>query len=125
MERALKYELSKIQDIQEKIFPLHAPEGMNSPYLCYSIKRNVIKDLNGPTGDIQCNIMLNILCETYEKMKEVTKKVEELINTFQFRKLAWGPYVEEISIDIIDEAFEYELKLNRGIIIFKMFYKEE
>lgn len=126
MEKALRHELSQIPELKGRIFPTNAPEEQKAPYLVYIVKKRPLKDLSGITKDRECYVMLNILCPSYSTMKDITKKVEELIATFPLRRLGdKGPYVEDLTMDDISEAYENELKLQRGIIPFKICYKEE
>ena len=126
MEIALRYELNKIVEISNKIFPTNAPEGKKAPYLVYIVRKRPLKDLDGITKDRECNLMLNILCNSYEQMRDITKKVEDLVITFPLRTIgANGPYIEDLTMGETSETYENELKLYRGIITFKICYKEE
>jgi hypothetical protein len=126
MEKALRYELNKIPELTNKIYPTNAPEGEKGPYLVYITKKTPGKDLNGITKDRKSYVMLNVLSNTYSSMKDITKKVEDLIITFPLRIIGEsGPYIEDLTIDEISETYESELKLLRGIIPFTICYKEE
>lgn len=126
MEKALRYELSKIPELTNKIFPTNAPEGQRTPYLVYMTRKRLGKDLNGFTKDREAYVMLNILCNSYPQMKELTKKVEDLVISFPLRTIGKeGLYVQDITLDDVTETYENELKLQRGIIPFKICYKEE
>lgn len=126
MERALRYELNKIPELTNRLFPTNAPEGQEPPYLVYMTSKRPLKDLNGTTKDRECHVMLNILCGSYAQMKDLTKKVEDLVITFPLRTIGQnGPYIQDITLDDITEIYEPELKLQRGIIPFKICYEEE
>lgn len=126
MEIALRHELNKISEINNKIFSTNAPKGQKTPYLVYMVRKKSLKTLEGITNDRESNVMLNILCDSYPQMKDITKKVEELIITFPLRVIGDnGPYIEDLTIDEISEIYENELKLQRGIIPFQICYKEE
>ena len=126
MEIALRFELNKISEIKNKIFPTNAPEGEKPPYLVYIVRKRPLKDLDGITKDRECNIMLNILGGSYAQMKAITKKVENLVKTFPLRVIGEnGLYIEDLTMNECSENYENELKLQRGIIPFKICYKEE
>lgn len=126
MEKALRYELNKILELKDKIFPTNAPEGVSPPYLVYMTRKRPLKDLDGTTKDRETHVMLNILCNSYSQMKEITSKVEKLVISFPLRKIGEnGSYIEDVTLDDITETYENELKLQRGIIPFKICYKEE
>lgn len=125
MEKALRYELSKIPELKNKIFPTNAPKDMKSPYLVYVIRKSLGKDLNGITKDRKSYVLLNILCDSYSQMKDLTKKVESLIITFPLRSIGENSlYIEDLTLDEIGEVYEKELDLERGIIPFTIYYKE-
>lgn len=126
LEKALRYELNIIPELTNKIFPTNAPEGEKAPYLVYMTRKKLLKVLDGHTKDREAYVMLNILCNSYAEMKEITSKVENLIISFPLRKIGGnGPYVQDITLDEITETYENELKLQRGIIPFKICYEEE
>lgn len=126
MEKSLRFELNKIPEINNKIFPTNAPEGMKPPYLVYLVRKIPLKTLDGITKDRECNVMVNVLCESYSSMKDISKKVEDLIISFPLRVIGEnGPYIEDLTMDEMSETYENELKLQRGIIPFSICYKEE
>lgn len=126
LEKALRYELNKINEISGKIFPTNAPQGKKPPYLVYVSESTPLKDLNGTKENIDSYVLLNILCESYSEMKDVTRKVRKLINTFPFRSIGEnGPYIEDLTAETTAETYENELELYRGIIPFKISYLEE
>jgi hypothetical protein len=126
LEKALRDELNKIPEINNKIYPTNAPEGEKAPYLVYMTRKRPGKDLNGITKDRECYVMLNVLCNSYDQMKNITKKVEELVITFPLRNIGQeGLYVQDLTMDETTETYEPELKLQRGLIPFKIKYKEE
>lgn len=127
METALRHEINtNISELKDKIFPTNAPEGQKAPYLVYMTRKRPLKDLDGITKDRESYVMLNILCNSYAEMKDLTKKVEDLVITFPLRTIGKdGLYVQDITIDDITETYEDQLKLQRGIIPFKICYKEE
>ncbi len=127
LEKALRHELNAIAEINGKIYPTNAPEGKNkAPYLVYVSESTPLKDLNGTKNSVDSYVLLNILSGSYGEMKDITQKVKKLVNTFPFRSIGVnGPYIEDITIETTAETYENELELYRGIIPFKISYKEE
>lgn len=126
MEKALRNELNQIPQITNKIYPLNAPKGKKAPYLVYISYSRPMKDLDGTKSDINSDVLLNIFSDSYSEMKDLTKKVKKLIDTFLFRNIGeQGPYIEDLTIEKITETYESELELYRGIIPFNICYKEE
>lgn len=126
MEKALRYELNKIIEINNKIYPTNAPEGKAPPYLVYILggyKR--IKTFEGRTNSAEASYLLNILGGSYSEMKSLTDKVEKVINSFLENEIgAAGIYIEDLTIHDKTEQYEHELKLYRGIIDVTFYYEE-
>ena len=126
IEKALRYELNKVSELENKIFPMNAPEGQKPPYLVYITSKKTLKDLDGVTKDRECYVMLNILCNSYLQMKYILKKIEDIVVNLPLRNIAEDSlYIQDIDITDISETYEEQLKLQRGIIAFTVYYKEE
>lgn len=126
IEKALRYELNKINKLENKIFPTNAPEGQKSPYLVYITSNKPLRDLDGVTEEKECNVMFNILSNSYSEMKDIVKKIEKMI--FKFPLTSIGEdliYIQDINNIDISEKYEEQLKLQRGIVAFTIYYKEE
>lgn len=126
IEKALRYELNKISELENKVFPTNAPEGQKSPYLVYITSKKTAKDLDGVTKDRECYVMLNTLCNSYSQMKYIVKKIEDIVINLPLRNIGEDNlYIQDIDITDISEIYEEQLKLQRGIIAFTVYYKEE
>lgn len=126
IEKALRYELNKVSELENKIFPMNAREGQKPPYLVYITRKKPLKDLDGVTEDRECYLILNILCSSYSQMKELTKKIEDIIVKFPLKTIGEeNLYIQDIDFSDITENYEEQLKLHRGIIPFTVYYKEE
>lgn len=126
MEKALRYELNKIAEIKNKIYPTNAPEGEGPPYLVYiqsSFKQE--KTLKGFNNGVEVSYLLNIMAPSYESMKNLTKKVKDTVISFLQKEIGVdGIFIEDLRIDNVTDVYENELKLYRGIIDITFWYKE-
>ena len=126
IEKALRYELNKVSELENKIFPMNAQEGQKPPYLVYITRKKPLKDLGGVTEDRECYLILNILFSSYFEMKDITKKIEDIIIKGSLKSIGKeNLYIQDIDITDISESYEEQLKLHRGIITFTVYYKEE
>jgi hypothetical protein len=126
IEKALRYELNKISELENKIFPTNAPEGQKPPYLVYITSKKTLKALDGFTKDKECYVMLNILCNSYSQMKYIVKKIEDIVVNLPLRNIGEDNlYIQDIDMTDISETYEEQLKLQRGILAFTVYYKEE
>lgn len=125
MDKALRYELNAIPEIQNKIYPVHAPEGKKPPYLVYmkSYFRQ-LKTFDGLKKEHEATYLLNILCDSYAETQVLTKKVKDKIKTFPLRTVGNdGIYVQEITFNNVSDTYENELGLHRSIIEVTIYYK--
>jgi len=126
METAIRYELTQaIPELSNSINPTNAPEGVTKPYLVYArITTRKTKTLEGYTNKQALSYMLSIMAVKYADMVRIRKQVEEMLiemprkeigNTTKF-------FIEDLDINNIDEQYEHQLKVNRGIIDFTIYY---
>lgn len=131
MESALRNELeTKIEELKPLedgtgyIFPTNAPEGATRPYLVYArISTKKIKTLEGIQNKEYLSFMFSIMATRYGDMKRITKKVEKLLISLPKTTIG-NYYVEDLDINNIHEVYEHELKVNRGIIDFTIYFEE-
>jgi len=126
MESALRYELIKaIPELNNSIYPTNAPEGSQGPYLVYArISTKTLKTLQGLTDKESISYMFSIMTTKYSDMVKIRKQVVDTIKGMAQREIGNTNkfFIEDIDINNIDEQYEHELKLNRGIIDFTIYY---
>lgn len=125
METALRYEINtNIPELKDKIYPTNAPEGATGPYLVYTrISTKTIKTLEGYTNKESISYMFSIMAVKYSDMVRIRKQVTDLLKGMLQRVIGTqNIYIEDIDINNIDEQYEHELKVNRGIIDFTIYY---
>lgn len=126
MEAALRNKLiQEIPELENQIYPTNAPETYKKPYLVYTrISTEKIKTLEGFTGKEYLSFMFSVMATKYGDMKELTKKIENLLESLPNSELG-SFFIEDIDISNVHEVYEHELKVNRGIIDFTIYFKEE
>lgn len=126
MEVALRNLIeSNVEELQNEIYPTNAPEGHTKPYLVYArIFTNKVKTLDGYTGTEHLSYMFSVMATKYGDMKRITKKVEKMLISLPQTQIG-NFYIEDLDINNIHEVYEHELKVNRGIIDFTIYFKEE
>lgn len=125
MEAALRNKLiQEIPELENQIYPTNAPETYKKPYLVYTrISTEKIKTLEGFMGKEYLSFMFSIMATKYGDMKELTKKIENLLESLPNSELG-SFFIEDIDISNVHEVYEHELKVNRGIIDFTIYFKE-
>lgn len=125
MEQALKYELlQEIPELSSQIYPTNAPEDVLKPYLVYiRISTTRGKTLEGYINNQAISYMFSVMAERYGNMVELRNKIEQLLLSLPKRNIGkdGSIYVEDLDINNIDEQYEHELKVNRGIIDFTIY----
>lgn len=126
MEKELRHELeNSIPELVDSIYPTNAPETATRPYLVYArINTNKLKTLEGYTNKQSITYMFSVMAPKYGDMVTVKNKVEQLLLSLPQRNIGsdGSIYVEDLTINNIDETWESELKVNRGIIDFTIYF---
>lgn len=125
MEQALRHELIKaIPELNNSIYPTNAPEGVLKPYLVYArINTKTLKTLEGVTDKENISYMFSIMATKYSDMVRIRKQVTDLLKDMAQRTIGTqNIFIEDIDINNIDEQYEHQLGVNRGIIDFTIYY---
>lgn len=125
MEQALRYELVKaIPELENQIYPTNAPEGATKPYLVYArVTTRKYKTFEGYTNKQALSYMFSVMATKYRDMKSLTKKVEDFLISLPGTTIGVDNiYIEDIDINNVHEVWENELKVNRGIIDFTIYF---
>lgn len=126
MEKELRYELiNNIPELENSVYSTNAPETATKPYLAYTrITTNAVKTLDGYTDKQALSYMFNIMAIKYSDMIIVRDKVEALLKSFSKTSIGENNniYIEDLNINNISETWESELKVNRGIIDFTIYF---
>ncbi len=126
MESALRYELIKaIPELKDNIYPTNAPEDSTKPYLVYArINTRRLKTFEGYTGNQELSYMFSIMAKRYADMKSMRDKVEQALLSLPKKYIGADNsiFVEDIDINNVTEQYEHELKVNRGIIDFTIYF---
>lgn len=126
MEKALRYELEKaIPELTGNIYPTNAPENATRPYLVYyRISTRKTKTFEGFAERQALSFMFSCMAVRYGDMKSLTEQVEDFLISLAGTSIGENKdiYVQDLDINNISEAWESELKVNRGIIDFTIYF---
>lgn len=126
METALRLELIQaIPELNNQIYPTNAPEGSQGPYLVYArISTDKTKTLEGYENKGAISYMYSIMATKYSDMVRVRQQVEKLLLSLPGNSIGKDSsfFIEDLNINNIDEQYEHELGVNRGIIDFTIYY---
>jgi UDP-glucose 4-epimerase len=125
MEKALREALiESIPELANNIYPTNAPETSTKPYLVYT--RNgtqKTKTLEGFTGNQTLRFIFSIMATKYSDMKSLANKVEDFLMSLPGTSIGTeGIYIQDLNINNVTEQYEHELKVNRGIIDFTIYF---
>ena len=128
-EPALVQELKTIPELQNRVYPLFAPEAnaeQGVPYLIYASSEGLRdKTLSGYLESKEVRGELNIIAKRYGDMKAITKKVVALLISFEGRQIgANGPFIEELTYQMPVELYEAQPDLHRCVIEFEVYFEE-
>jgi hypothetical protein len=127
-EEALRAELITIEELNNKVFPLKAPEGTEAPYLIYvSSEGRNDKGLDGFYNSKEVQIELNIIHDRYSRMKALSRLVVNKLKNFEKRHIAeTGPFIQEVTFENDGvELYEHEVDLYRTVLDLRFYFEEE
>ena len=125
IETAMRYEIKqRIPDISNQIYPVNAPKKSDKTYLVYArITTSRVKTLNGYTNKQELSYMYSIMSPKYDEMTSIRNKLEGWLLSLPKTSIGedGNTYIEDLTINNIDETWESELGVNRGIIDFTIY----
>lgn len=129
-EPALVEELKSIPELENRIYPLFAPEATKYngvPYLIYGSSEGIRdKSLDGYMNSKEVRAELNVVTESYGELKSITKQVIDLLVSFEQRTIGTnGPYIKELEYQMPIEIYENQPNLYRCMIEFSAYFDEE
>ena len=129
-EAALTQELKTISALQNRVYPLVAPEataGNGVPYLVYGSSEPLRdKGLDGYLESGEIRAELNIIAKRYSDMKAITKQAVALLVGFEGRAIGTdGPFIQEIIYQSPVEIYENQPDLYRCVVEFSAFIGED
>lgn len=127
-EEALRTELITIEELNEKVFPLTAPEGTEAPYLIYvSSRGRHDKSLEGFQKSKSVSVEINVIHDRASKMRALARQVKALIMGMEKRRIAnEGPFIEEVIFENEGtELYEHEVDLYRCVFDLTFYFEEE
>lgn len=127
-EAALRTELMTITSLNNKVFPMRAPEGTEAPYLIYTTTLpNYDKSFGGWHDSKSVTVELNVIHDRAAAVRALSREVQALVMGFEGRNLAGtGPRVDEIIFEGDGvELYEVQADVYRKVISFKTYFKEE
>lgn len=123
-EGALRTELSSISGLENKVFPIVAPKGENSPFVVYR-KGNVkfAKALDGIQNKVEANYVIVIIGDTYASLQQIYDAVIDLLNGFLGRNIGIdGPLIKNVTVEVIGDQYEPDVEFFRSDIQLKVNY---
>ncbi|MCJ8008118.1 hypothetical protein ACFFF5_17805 [Lederbergia wuyishanensis] len=126
MEKALRYEINKIPELKNRIYPTNAPEGERAPFLVYQKSRfQQTKTFEGIQNHTEAGYLLNILCSSYSQLQDLSIKLRKQLDTLPLRNIGnEGIYIQDMTVNNQAETYENELQLYRGIFDVTFYYEE-
>lgn len=107
-EEALKAELSTISELNNQVFPLNATEGTKAPYIVYVSSEGIQeRTLDGYVRSREVDCEIHILHDKYFSLKDLTRQVISIIDSFQQRFIGGSTdvYVQASTYQKVNEMY--------------------
>lgn len=111
-EEALRTELITVKELNNKVFPLVAPEKTVTPYLVY--RRGLTdfeKTLAGISrGKVDGSYELVLVTDNYSDIQRISSGVIDKLISFLGREIGFsGPCISNMTVKIIGDTYEPEI----------------
>lgn len=126
-EQALRTELASISGLNNKVFPVVAPDGTVPPFLVYyKASGGLIKTLSGTTKMRNGMYEIDILAKTYADLQTTFNAVKAKCLSFAGRTVGTSDIlVQDVTIENFIELFEGEVKWYRINFELRFYFNEE
>lgn len=126
MIKALKYEIENaLPELKGEIYATHAPVDKKKPFLVYyRYGEEKIKTLDGYLESPETSFMFSIMAAGYDNMNILKEKVKDLLESMMGKSIGkdGDVFIEDLTINAVEETYENELMLQRGIIDFTVYH---
>ena len=120
-EGLLKSELAQISDLNDNIYPLSVPEGIDPPYIAYCLSDGkYLKTLDG-NEPWEFTYEINILASSYSSLKILEKLVYEILINLKGKTSKDGT-IKQIDVEVPEETYEGGINLQRANIQFTVYF---
>lgn len=125
-EDALTMELKTISQVENRVYPLNAPEKTTSPYIIYTASEGLrVNTLTGYLHDKAVEGEINIIAPRYSILNKITSQVIDLLVGMNQREIGKdGPYIDEMIYEEPKDLYEAQVNLYRCLIDYKAHFKE-
>jgi hypothetical protein len=107
---ALRHELIQIVKLNQKVFPIVAPEATGKPFLIY--QREDIefkKTLSGTMNKANAVYILTLITDSYSEKEAIEVEVKDKLLSFLQRTIGdEGPYIQNITVRLGQEGYVLE-----------------
>lgn len=126
-EAALTMELKSIPALNNRVYPLTAPEtsfDLTKPYLIYGSSEGLrTKEMGGYQPGKTVRGELNVIAPKYSDIKSITSSAIDKLVSFEGRTIGTGgPFIQELIYGEPVELYEEAPKLYRCVIDFEVYF---
>ena len=123
-EQALRYELSLVSAVTNKVYPLNAPEQAIEPFVIYtSSEGQREQNLNGWATMREVDCEIQVVATSYGDVKSITKDVITKLLSMLNRSIGVdGVLIRDLEYDKPTELFDQDLQQYRSVIDIRVRY---
>lgn len=107
-EQAMKSEVESIPGLENKVFPMVAPESVNTPFLIYRKKRiEYTKTLDGFTGNADVDYDIFLASDDYATLQSLNTLLTNKLQGFLSRQIgSGGPTIMDLVITQLEDVYD-------------------
>lgn len=127
-EVGLRTELQSIASLNQKVFPMNAPEGTKPPFVIYSKSSGeMIKTMDGISKTRSGSYEIDILSDSYSQLQTLFLAVKAKLSSFIGRSIGTGSsgvFVQSVRYDNMIELYENEVNWYRINLEVRIYFEE-
>lgn len=126
-DKALRLKLKEIKELNNKVYPVIAPEGVRPPFLVYRKSRSKLsKDLSGIINDIESTYELVLIADDYSNLDLISELLKRKLTGLLFKRLSeTGPRIENLDLEELGQEYIYQPNAYKSSLLLTVNYKEE
>lgn len=126
-DEGLKNALKSIEGLENKVYPIVAPEVVKPPFLVYRRSRGTyLKDLSGIKNEVDASYELILIANDYSQTQSYSEKIKDKLLSSLFGRVSeQGPILDDLDIEFTGEEYNYQTNAIKSGITINCKYKEE
>ena len=126
-DEGLREELKSIVNLNKRVYPIVAPEGIKPPFVVYRKSRSKYsKDLAGIITDVEGTYEIIVICDDYKTLDILIEEIKKKLIKVLFRRIGeTGPIINNLELEDLGNEYIYQPNAYKNSLLLNISYKLE